>query len=136
MRTYNCEPDAFAKTLEQILGDIAGDISEETPKAVTRVARRGAKQLRSEAASRWSGKTGATYSAGFSSRVTGQGGGVVSAEIGNDTFPGLVHLLEKGHATLTGRRTAAYPHMAPVFEDIQDDLIAEVGRAVDKALGG
>lgn len=122
--------------LDQLLGDIAPEVGAEMERAVPRVARKGAKAVREEAASHWSGEVGSRYSAGFSSRTT-KNGPETSAEIGNRDVPGLVHLLEKGHNTLTGRRVAGTPHLAPVFERVVvPELEREVAAGVDRALEG
>lgn len=131
-----CDWLDFAAGIEQLVGDIAPDVESEMQKAIPKVARKGAKALREEASSRWNGTTGARYSAGFSSRQL-KGGDGVAAEIGNRTAPGLVHLLEKGHATLNGRRVAGIPHVAPVFEQVVvPELEMEVAAGVDRALEG
>lgn len=130
-----CDWLDFTAGIERLVGDISPDVELEMEKAVPKVARKGAKELRKEAASRWNGKTGSAYSAGFSSRRV-KGGGVAS-EIGNKNMPGLVHLLEKGHATLTNRRVAGIPHVAPVFDSVVvPELEKEVAAGVDRALGG
>lgn len=131
-----CDWLNFATGIEQLVGDIAPDVEHEMQKAIPKVARKGAKAVREEASARWNGTTGARYSAGFSSRQL-KGGDGVAAEIGNKAVPGLVHLLEKGHATLTSRRVAGVPHLAPVFESVVvPELEREVAAGVDRALEG
>lgn len=134
-RSIECDADAFAIGLEELLSDITPDVAKGISEAIPKVSRKGAKMLREEASKRWTGKTGAAYSKGFKSKTI-KSGEVTTAEIGNSKFPGLVHLLEKGHATLTGRRTKAYPHVAPVFDAIEPQVMEAVGDAVDKALEG
>lgn len=131
-----CDWEDLSWGFQELLGDIPPEVTAQMQTVVPKVARKGAKELRSEAAKRWDGKTGSRYSAGFSS-TTLKSGVVTSAEIGNRAVPGLVHLLEKGHATLTGRRTAAYPHVAPVFDrTVAPELEREIGKAIDRVLGG
>lgn len=130
-----CDIDAFATSLEALIGDIPEACDKETEKAVTKSVRKGAKLLRGKYTSgigkhEWS----AEYRGGFSSHVT-KGGMETTGEIGNKNKPGLVHLLEKGHATLTGRRTNKYEHMDPAFREIQEDFVVQVENAVGKALG-
>jgi len=118
--------------LKELIGDIPIACSEEVGKAVAKSTRKGVKAVKSHASKggkhKWSGE----YVGGFSSRVTK--GIETTGEIGNRAKPGLVHLLEKGHATLTGRRTNAYPHMAPAFDEIKDEFYEEVANAVGRAL--
>ena len=131
-RNMFCTPDTFAVSLQELVGDIPETVAEKTGDVVAKYSRRGAKKVKEHAAKggkhAWSGE----YVGGFSSRV--KRGPETTGEIGNRAKPGLVHLLEKGHATLTGRRTNAYPHMAPAFDEIKDDFYKEVVEAVEVAL--
>lgn len=58
----------------------------------------------------------------------------VFGEVGNADVPGLVHLLEKGHAKVGGGRVAAIPHVAPVADDMFDELEDAIAKAIDDAL--
>lgn len=122
----------FTAGVEQVVGDIPVACQEEVGKAVAKSTRKGVKAVKSHAGKGgkhpWSGE----YVGGFSSKVTR--GAVTTGEIGNRAKPGLVHLLEKGHATLTGRRTNAYPHMAPAFDEISEEFYEEVADAVGRAI--
>ena len=133
-RNASCPPERFAATLAELVGDIPEAVAGGASKAVTQSARRSAKQLRSgsfgsSGRHEWS----AEYMAGFASHVN-KSGKVAEGEVGNKNKPGLVHLLEKGHLTLTGRRTQAYPHMAPAFDDMQEDFVKRLRKAVGEAL--
>lgn len=132
-----CDWLDLAAGIEQLVGDIAPDTAAEMERVVPRVARKGAKAVREEAASRWGGEVGQRYSSGFSSRTT-KSGVETTAEIGNRNVPGLVHLLEKGHQTVPeGRRVPGNPHVAPVFERVVvPELEREVAAGVDRALEG
>ena len=138
-RNLSCDADSFATSLGKLVGDAFYASSAEVGKAVERTTRYGAKQLRevrTEGIGRkpneypWS----AEYRQGFTAHV--EKGVVTTGEVGNKNMPGLVHLLEKGHRTLNDRRTNAYPHMAPTFEDMLDDIDRRLGPAIDKALRG
>ena len=124
--------DAFATGLESLIGDIPDSCRAAANKAVAQSTRKGVQTVKAEAGKggihAWSGE----YVGGFSSHVTG--GAQAVGEIGNKNKPGLVHLLEKGHATLNGRRTRAFPHMAPAFESIQADFIERMDKYVGEAL--
>ena len=127
--------DAFAIGLEQLVGDIPLVCAEKGGDAVAKATRKTAKELRSGAFGSggrhdWSKE----YMSGFTSHV--DRGYETVGEVGNKNKPGLVHLLEKGHATLTGRRTKAYPHMAPAFEVMSAEFVEEYKKAIGRALEG
>lgn len=52
------------------------------------------------------------------------------ATIHNATDYQLTHLLEKGHALRSGGRTRAFPHIAPVAEKCEDQLIKNIKKWV------
>lgn len=53
-----------------------------------------------------------------------------TATIHNATDYRLTHLLEKGHATVNGGRTRAFPHIAPVAEACEDELIKNIRKYI------
>lgn len=128
-----CDLDSFARGLEELVGDIPEACSEKVGVAVERATRNGVKAVKAHAAKGGKHKWSPEYVEGFSSHVE-RGAGETVGEIGNKAKPGLVHLLEKGHTTLTRRRTRAYPHMAPAFDEIQDDFVKDVSKAVEEAI--
>lgn len=135
MREVSCDIENFAIGLQELISDIEPSIEDELSIEIPKLGRKGAKMLKKEAASHWQGKTGKRYSSGFSSKKTSSGR-ITTAEIGNSEVPGLVHLLEKGHATLTSRRVPGIPHVAPVYDELEPQVIKAVEKAVGKALEG
>ena len=131
-RNITCGLDGFARSIEELIGDIPESCREASNKAVAQSTRKGVKTVKAEASKggvhQWSGE----YVNGFQSHV--EKGVVAVGEIGNKNKPGLVHLLDKCHVTLTGRRTRAFPHMAPAFEDISQDYVERMDRLVGEAL--
>ena len=127
--------DSFAVGLERLVGDIPAACQDKGGEAVAKSVRKTAKELRagdygSSGKHQWSDR----YMSGFSAHV--EKGAMTTGEIGNKNKPGLVHLLEKGHATLTGRRTRAYPHMAPAFDAMAEEFVELYEKAIGEALGG
>lgn len=131
-RNVSCDLDSFARGLDELVGDIPEACSEKVGKAVERATRNGVKVVKAHAAKGGKHKWSDEYVSGFASHV--DRGVETVGEIGNKAKPGLVHLLEKGHATLTSRRTRAYPHMAPAFDEMQEDFVNEVSKAVEEAI--
>ena len=134
-KNVTCDLDRFAKSLGELVADIPDAYSEEVGKAVQQSVRSAAKKLRGEyteniGVHEWSKE----YREGFKSH-TDKSGMQTVGEVGNKAKPGLVHLLEKGHVTLTGRRTRPFPHMDPAFEDMQEDFVKRAEKAVMKAVG-
>ena len=52
------------------------------------------------------------------------------ATIHNATDYRLTHLLEKGHAKVNGGRTRAFPHIAPVAEACEDELLKNIKKYI------
>lgn len=120
--------DGFEAALTGILNDIDYDVSECLQKPVKHTLNMGRRQLNRESPK----KTG-RYSKGWRYTMKGKGKSVFG-EVGNADVPGLVHLLEKGHAKVGGGRVAAIPHVAPVADDMFDELEDAIAKAIDDAL--
>lgn len=128
-----CDLDSFARGIDELIGDIPEKCSDKVGKATERATRKGVRTVKSYASEggihEWSDR----YVGGFSSHVDRKGP-VTIGQIGNKKEPGLVHLLEKGHATPAGRRTRAFPHMAPAFDEITQDFVEMASRAIEEAI--
>ena len=124
----------FARSIESILGNVPAQCADGVERAVEISMSATVVGLRTEYTDGiglhpWSEE----YRGGFHKKVDREGFQVVG-EIGNTAKPGLVHLLEKGHATLTERRTRAYPHMAPAFDDMIEDVVDRAKREIGRSL--
>ena len=129
-----CGIDNFASSLMGLIGDVPELCGEGCERAVRQSIRQTASKLRggefgNSGRHEWSEE----YMGGFASSMV-DGGLTPAGEVGNRAKPGLVHLLEKGHMTLTDRRTAAFPHMAPAFDDMTDGFVELVEKYVGEAL--
>lgn len=133
-KSATCDLSGFSVTVEKLLGDIPLSVRKNMGNCVAKSARYGARQLRQKYAKGGKHKWSDRYTQGFSSHTSGKADLAVG-EVGNKREPGLVHLLEKGHLTPAGRRTNAYPHMAPAFEDMAEKFIAEAEKAFGEAIG-
>ena len=136
MKNVYCDIDNWAIGLDQLIGDIPAEVANEMAIVVPEAAKRTTKLVKKNARGYgWKGKTGKAYVSGFSNKVTRMGV-VTSAEVGNRRFPGLVHLLEKGHNTMAGRRIAGKPHLEPAWNDTKDKFFRDAIKGVDKVLKG
>lgn len=54
-----------------------------------------------------------------------------TATLHNATKYQLTHLLEKGHAKVSGGRTKAFPHIAEVAEQAESEFLDEVKRGIN-----
>lgn len=132
MRSVSTTADAFAVTMDEMMREIADGIDGGMRPVVEKsgaTAVRGCK----EGAQANFGGTG-KYAKGFRKKLKGAGH-EVSCEVGNARLPGLVHLLEKGHATIGGGRVAGRPHVAPAAEQAFEELEQGIDDLVGRVLG-
>ena len=124
----------FSVGVERLLWNIPQVASRKLGKAVQQSVRKTAKELRSgQYGSAGKHAWSPEYMSGFTSKANTKGM-TPDGEVGNKNKPGLVHLLEKGHLTMAGRRTRAYPHMAPAFTEMEEDFMERAKKALDEAL--
>lgn len=129
-RNITVEADRFAMALDEIVRGVDEGVAKRMPECVTKACRKG-----KDATKRAAPVSTGAYRKGFSYRVRkSDGGRDVSGEIGNKDLPGLVHLLEKGHATIGGGRVQGYPHVSVGADEAFAVLEESIGKAVDEAL--
>ena len=105
-------------------GDDAQEIIETT---ISKSAKEATKQLKKAGSFGGTGK----YKKGWSSKIQKKRVGI-EAVVYNAAAPGLAHLLEFGHAKQNGGRTRAFPHIAPINDQVQEDVV----RQLEERLGG
>ncbi len=145
-KSVTCSADGFAAALMGMLDDSRAGVEDEVSQAVrksTALARRkvcaNAKSAVGDASGNPSWRQGRSleagdrYPSGFSYRVQRKAHSTTGT-VGNRTVPGLVHLLEKGHAMLDGGRVQAYEHVAPAAQEAFEDFEGRVGDAVGRGL--
>lgn len=125
------DADRFAVALTGIVAGVVRPVEANLPEAVRSACKTGAKTARKLARARFGG-TG-RYASGFRFKVKGGGASTVG-EIGNARLPGLVHLLEKGHATLGGGRVAGRPHLSDAADEAEAELWERAVSVVEGAL--
>ncbi len=139
MDNWSCGIDEFASTLNSMLDEVVNGIDDGLEPAVrkacqkaNRVTKKKAKGNFSDASMKYQLKKGRYYT-GFEYKVK-RGKFHVTGEVGNKKYPGLVHLLEKGHATIGGGRVPGRKHLETGFEEGRKVLEEEVEKAVEAAL--
>lgn len=115
-------------------GKLLEDIGPGIERAVEDGVKEGCKVGKRETKAAAEGFGWEEYPSGFSYKVI-KGGIDSRGEVGNKTKPGLVHLLEKGHAKVGGGRTRAFPHVAPGYDAAAPAFEKKVLEGVDRALG-
>lgn len=123
--------DDLSKAVATVLTDYKESVTESVQRVTKEVANEGLRKVK--AASPVSGKSPkrSAYKSGWAKKVVVNRMGA-SAVVYNGKYPGLVHLLEKGHALRNGGRTAAHPHVAPVEEWMNTELQKRIKEAIQK----
>ena len=121
--------DQFAMALDGILDEVKREVARGSRKAVSKGLRK-AKEVAGDEAPERTGE----YKRGFSYRTKKEADGF-SGEMGNTAKPGLVHLLEKGHATIGGGRVAGRPHLSDAADAAGRELVESVEGLVERSLG-
>lgn len=127
------KPDQLAKEIEQALADFAGVTEEACDKGVSETAKEAVEALRNAhpAGSGDYGSWDKRYNKGWKVMQTKTDKRYHrKATIHNATDYQLTHLLEKGHAKVNGGRTRAFPHIAPVAEKCEDELVQNIRKYI------
>lgn len=124
--------EQFAATISEMMREVADGIDGGMEPVVERSGKTAVKLCKRGARAKFGG-TG-KYAKGFRKKMK-RAAHASSCEVGNATLPGLVHLLEKGHATIGGGRVAGREHVAPAAEVAFEELEDGISSLVDRVLG-
>lgn len=121
----------LSKAVAAVLHEYEESVIETVQRVTNELAKDGLSKVK--AASPVSGKSpkSSAYRSGWSKKVITNRLGA-SAIIYNGKYPGLVHLLEKGHALRNGGRSRAQPHVAPVQEWMSTELQKRIEEAIQR----
>lgn len=121
--------DNLVSAVMQELNNYVGATDEAVDKGVSETAKDAVKKLQN-AHPQGSGQYGSwdkKYNKGWTVKRTKRD---KTATIHNATDYQLTHLLEKGHALKNGGRTRAFPHIAPVAEECEDELLKNIKKYI------
>ena len=121
--------DNLTSAIMRELDNYVGVTDEAVDKGVSETAKAAVKKLQS-AHPKDSGQYGSwdkSYNKGWTITKTKRD---KKATIHNKTDYQLTHLLEKGHAKVNGGRTRAFPHIAPVEQECEEELMNNIKKYI------
>lgn len=117
----------LSKAVAQVLDEYEESVTEAVQQVTDDLAKEGLRKIKSSSKSQgWT-----YYATGWMKKVVANRFGA-SATLYNGKVPGLVHLLEKGHALRGGGRSRAFPHVAPVQDWLNEELQKRIKEAIQK----
>lgn len=124
------KPEDLGKEIASILDDFKNVTEEAAEAGVMDTAQKAVADLRAAHPS-GSGQWGSwsEYNSGWTMKKEKKVK-TTKAIVHNKTKYQLTHLLEKGHAKTNGGRTRAFPHIAPVAEKAEDELVLNILKRV------
>ena len=124
-------PDDLSKTIETTLRDYVDVTEEACTRGVREVANRCVSELHSAHPS-GSERYGSwdEYNADWAKTRRTSKKGVYSEVVHNRKHYQLAHLLENGHALRGGGRARAFPHIAPVAEKAEEELLETIKKHI------
>lgn len=131
------EPGQFADTLAIMFSNILNGVSDNMYDAIDGATKEARKVARANAPR--SGIAGGTHSKGpyyktIVRSMDKHNRREVVGEVGSKKYPGLPHLLEKGHARVGGGRVAGIPHFKPAEEAGKRVMKEKAAQAVEEAI--
>ena len=121
--------DNLTSAIMRELDNYVGVTDEAVDKGVSETAKAAVKKLQSAhpAESGQYGSWDKSYNKGWTVTKTKRD---KKATIHNKTDYQLTHLLEKDHAKVNGGRTRAFPHIAPVEQECEEELMNNIKKYI------
>lgn len=123
--------DDLSKEIMKSLEEFKDVTEEACEKGVLETADEAVRELRS-AHPAGSGEYGSwnEYNKGWTKRTNKSKQKGILSVVWNQKHYRLTHLLEKGHAKVNGGRTRAFPHIAPVEQKCEENLIKNIKKGI------
>ena len=115
----------FSAAMGKILDKYGDDMKDVTGRLVKRAGKEARDKLQQISPKKSGVYAKSWATAEFESSVLGAWVTVYNKK------PGLVHLLEHGHALRNGGRTRAFPHVKPVEEEVKQELEKNLRQAIE-----
>ena len=123
--------DDLSKAVSRVLDEYEESVIETVQRVTEELAKEGLKKVKENSPRSANSPLRGSYRSGWTKKVITNRMGA-SAIIYNGKYPGLVHLLEKGHALRNGGRSRAQAHVAPVQDWMNDELQERIKEAISR----
>ena len=114
------KPDGFANAVKSLIDEYGEEVQKDIDEVIPQVAKEAQRKLKSAGKPSWK-----VYNASWAVDVQNKRLGIV-ATVHNRKRYKLTHLLEFSHPMPQGGMSTAYPHIAPVNDWVQDEVIRKV----------
>lgn len=135
-RHKTVEPINLSKAVEEILGKYGDEVFDVLGKAIKETSEEARDELRSVQTFSPKGHPSGDYSKSWDYEQKRVSRLQTESIVYNEEHYRLTHLLENGHALRRGGRTygqaPAYPHIAPVNDKAQQNVIKKVEDSISK----
>lgn len=115
-----------AADLETVISKLTEEYVEEIEEVLKKEAKATGKKIAEtlkQTSPKGEGGIKGHYADGWTSKITSENMGTVQVTVYNRSKPGLIHLLEKGHANRGGGRTLGKLHVAPAAEKAEEEFV-------------
>ena len=124
--------DGFEKAVDEIVKEYGSEVAKDTNEVVQEVAEEAQKKVRQLAKSKFKRfHKRKPYVNGWRLKVDWTRFGI-EATVYNANKPQLTHLLENGHAKVNGGRVDGRPHINPVNEWVQEEVVRRVEKRLSE----
>ena len=120
------QPVDLTKAVDDLLNEYGDQVFNVLDDSITVVSNEAAEKLKQHKHFAENGIATGAYAAGWTVDRQKKGRLGVATVVHNETHYQLTHLLEKGHAKQNGGRTRSFPHIAPVNDWAQEEVVKEV----------